>query len=556
MSLRTLVSGDTRPTLVVLMGAVSFVLLIACANVANLLLARGTARAGELAVRKALGATRARLFRQLLTESLLLAAGGGALGILLAVWVRRGLVALAPPFLVQSAPGLAASTLEPRVLGFTLVASLATTLLFGAAPALQGARQAASDTLKEAGRAAISGPRSLRLRGALVVSEIALAMVLLVGAGLMIRTLAELHRVALGFDPARVLTLRVTLTGERYREPQARAEFWRRVTAAVEALPSVEAASASRGLPMGGLVGPILHDRRAARSPRRPGARRQLRRGGAGLLPCAADPDPQGTRFRRSRRPERAAVAIVNEELARLHWPGEDPLGKRLRIGTGADSAPGPWLTVIGVAGNIMTQGPEYGAHAEIYVPYMQPWLMGPESLLVRAAADPAGLARAVEDAVHGVGRGAAGGGHPDDGRGRAGADGGEAHGDGAARWLRGLAFLLSALGIYSVLSYAVAQRTREIGLRMALGARRGDVVRLVAGRGARLVGFGLGAGTVFALALSRVMADLLYDVRATDPATFAAVALLLGAASLARLLSSRAPGVRRRAIRSPFDAD
>jgi putative ABC transport system permease protein len=484
MSLRTLVSGDTRPTLVVLMGAVSFVLLIACANVANLLLARGTARAGELAVRKALGATRARLFRQLLTESLLLAAGGGALGILLAVWVRRGLVALAPPFLVQSAPGLAASTLEPRVLGFTLVASLATTLLFGAAPALQGARQAASDTLKEAGRAAISGPRSLRLRGALVVSEIALAMVLLVGAGLMIRTLAELHRVALGFDPARVLTLRVTLTGERYREPQARAEFWRRVTAAVEALPSVEAASASRGLPMGDWSGQFFTTAERPDPPAGQVPDANYVAVGPAYFRALRIPIHRGRAFDDHDVPSAPAVAIVNEELARLHWPGEDPLGKRLRIGTGADSAPGPWLTVIGVAGNIMTQGPEYGAHPEIYVPYMQPWLMGPESLLVRAAADPAGLARAVEDAVHGVGRGAAGGGHPDDGRGRAGADGGEAHGDGAARWLsRGR---VSALGARDLQRSLVRRRAAHARDRPAHGAWGAPRRRGPAGGGSR----------------------------------------------------------------------
>jgi putative ABC transport system permease protein len=358
--------------------------------------------------------------------------------------------------------------------------------------------------------------------------------VLLVGAGLMIRTLSELHRVALGFDPARVLTLRVTLTGERYREPQARAEFWRRVTAAVEALPSVEAASASRGLPMGDWSGQFFTTAERPDPPAGQVPDANYVAVGPAYFRALRIPIHRGRAFDDHDVPSAPAVAIVNEELARLHWPGENPLGKRLRIGTGTNSAPGPWLTVIGVAGNVMTQGPEYGAHSEIYVPYTQPWLMGPESLLVRAAADPAGLARAVEDAVHGV----------------------DAEQPVAAirsmdevvrvpmavrrmviallGGFAGLAFLLSALGIYSVLSYAVAQRTREIGLRMALGARRGDLVRLVAGRGARLIGFGLGAGTVFALALSRVMADLLYDVRATDPATFAAVALLLGAASLA----------------------
>ena len=434
---------------------------------------------------------------------------------------------------MRSAPGLASGALDARVLGFALLASLATTLLFGVTPALQGARQAAADTLKQAGRGALSGPRSLRLRSALVVSEIALAMVLLVGAGLMIRTLAELRRVDLGFDPARVLTLRATLTGERYREPQAQAEFWRRVTAAVETLPGVEAASASRGLPMDDWDGQFFTTAERPNPPAGQVPDANYLVIGSGYFRALQIPIRKGRGFDAHDVPSGPAVAVVNEELARLHWPGEDPLGKRIRMGSGSISF--PWLTVVGVAGNVLTRGPDAGVHPEIYVPCTQPpWLLRPENLLVRTAADPARLARAVEDAVHGV--------DPEQPVAAIRTLDAVARGPLQERRMvmallggfAGLAFLLSALGIYSVLAYAVAQRTREIGLRIALGARRGDVVRLVVGRGARLVALGLAAGTGCALALSRAMADLLYDVRATDPVTFAAVALLLGAASLA----------------------
>jgi len=255
MTLRTNASGDTRPALLVLMGAVIFVLLIACANVANLLLARGSRRASEFALRNALGAGQSRIIRQLLTESLVLSLAGGVLGVLLASLGCKALVALAPPFLVKSAPGLAGGATDLRVLAFVLGAVIATTFFFGLAPALQSARPNVSETLKETGRSALQSPHSRRFRSALVVAEIALAMVLLIGAGLMVRTLAGLTRADLGFNPENVLTLRVPLSGERYKEPQVRAQFWERVVSAVESLPGVGSASVSRGLPITGWVG-------------------------------------------------------------------------------------------------------------------------------------------------------------------------------------------------------------------------------------------------------------------------------------------------------------
>ena len=530
LSLREMNAGDTRPALLVLMGAVLFVLLIACANIANLFLARGAGRANEFAVRSALGAGQGRIVRQLLTESLVVSMSGGALGVLLASWGCKALVALAPAFLLKSVPSL--GTLNLQVLCFALVTVMLTTLFFGLAPALQAARPHSTETLKETGRSSSQSPRSRRFRNALVVSEIALAMVLLIGAGLMVRTLAQLSRVNLGFNPSNVLTLRVPLSGERYTEPQARVQFWERLLSAVESLRNVESASVSRGLPIYGWNGQFFT---TADDPNPP----------AGHVPDANYIIVSPNYFRVLRIPMRKGrsfsdqdtqsserVAIVNEMLARTYWPGEDPLGKQLRVG-----GQGPWLTVVGVAENVLSQGPADRAHAEIYVPYQQyPWLLGgPKHLLVRtsAAAKPESLVHAVVREIHRLDKD------------QPVADTVTLEQYAAAPLAQerlvmtlllsfaGLALVLSTLGIYSVLSYAIAQRTREIGLRMALGAEQGSVLKLVVGGGATLALFGIGAGIAAALALTRLMADLLYGVRGTDPTTFAVVTLILGATSL-----------------------
>jgi len=532
MTLRTNASGDTRPALLVLMGAVIFVLLIACANVANLLLARGSRRASEFALRNALGAGQSRIIRQLLTESLVLSLAGGVLGVLLASLGCKALVALAPPFLVKSAPGLAGGATDLRVLAFVLGAVIATTFFFGLAPALQSARPNVSETLKETGRSALQSPHSRRFRSALVVAEIALAMVLLIGAGLMVRTLAGLTRVDLGFNPENVLTLRVPLSGERYKEPQVRAQFWERVVSAVESLPGVGSASVSRGLPITGWVGQfftILDD------PNPP----------AGQVPAAnyvvIGPDyfrtmeiplRRGRSFDDRDTQSGERVVIVNEELARSYWPGQDPLGKQLQIG-----GQGPWRTVVGIARDVLSQGPDGGFNPEMYIPYQQfPWLMrGPTHLVVRTAAavKPESLVRAVTQEIHRV-------------------DKNQPVADIATMEeialepmkqqrmvmvllasFAGLALVLSALGIYGVLSYSFAQRTREIGLRLALGADRGSVLRLVVGSGARLAILGIVAGTATALILTRLMTGLLYGVRPADPVTFGVVTFVMAATSI-----------------------
>jgi predicted permease len=541
MSLRTMLSGDTRPALVVLMGAVIFVLLIGCANLANLLLARGAGRAGEFALRAALGASRGCVIRQLLTENLVLALGGGALGVLLASWGCKGIAALAPEYVLNSAPGLAASATDLRVLAFCLIASLATTFLFGLAPALaQSSQLQLAEVLKETGR--VQSPSSRRFRNMLAAAEIALALVLLAGAGLMVRTLSKLGQVNPGFNPADVLTLRVPLSGPHYKEPRTIAEFWQQVMASVEALPGVVSASVSRGLPVGEWAGQFF---RTADRPNPP----------AGQVPDAnyivAGPDyfrtlqiplVSGRSFNERDTENSERVAIVNEQLARTYWPGQNPLGKQLNMGSPSENK--PWLSVVGVAGNVLSQGPDEGFHSEVYVPYQQfPWVQSPENLVVRTTANvkPASIAHAVVDAVHRV-------------------DQNQPVVDlktmeQAARELTAqqrmmmallgafaaLALILSGLGIYSVLSYSVSQRTREIGVRVALGAERRDVLELVVGQGFRLTLAGVVIGLLGALGLTRFLSSLLFDVKPNDSLTFIAVSIILtGVALLACYIPAR----------------
>jgi putative ABC transport system permease protein len=532
MTLRTMRSGDTRPALLVLMGAVVFVLLIACANIANLLLARGAGRANEFAVRNALGATRVRIIRQLLTESLVLSLAGGALGVLLAVAITKGLVGLAPAFLLKSAPELGSGALDLRVLSFALGTVVLTTLFFGLAPAVQSARPELTQTLSETGRSSLQSLRSRRFRSALVVSEIALAMILLTGAGLMLRTFAQLSHVNLGFNPSNLLTMRVLLTGAQYKEPQSRVQFWESVATAVKSLPGVESASVSRGLPIG-WSGQFFVTGEQPNPPagQVPGANYVI--AGPDYFRVLQIPLRSGRVFNDHDTHNADNVVIVNEELARVYWPGQDPLGKQLRVGPPS----APWRSIVGVAENVLSRGPDEGYHPELYIPYQQyPWLLdGPRNLLLRTfpGVKPESLVHSVVQEIHRL-------------------DKDQPVADIATmeqvagqliaqqRMVMALltsfavlALFLSALGIYSVLSYSVAQRTREIGLRVALGAQRGSVLLLVVGAGAALVSCGIAAGIAAAMGLTRLMTDLLYGVRPTDALTFGTVTVLLAATSL-----------------------
>jgi putative ABC transport system permease protein len=533
-SLRNLLSEVTRPALIVLMGAVAFVLLIACANLANLLLVRGAARTSEFALRNALGASRGRLIRQLLTESLLISLCGGILGVWFAFLGCRGIATLAPDYLLNSAPGLARGAADLHVLAFAVVTAFLTTFVFGLAPAVQSARPQLTRALGENSRGSMQSPRSRRFRSALVATEIALAMVLLAGAGLMVRTLAELSRLNLGFNPANLLSMRVPFSGERYIEPQSHVEFWQRVIAAVQGLPGVESVSVSRGVVIGSWAGQFFTTADRPNPPAGQVSEANYVIAGPDYFRTTQIPLRRGRAFSEHDTQTAERVVIVNEKLAESSWPGEDPLGKQLRVGS-PDSKT-PWLTVVGVAGDVLSQGPA-GVHAEMYIPYGQfPWLLGgPQYLLVRTAPaiNPESLTRAVVDAIHRV-------------------DSSLPVTDIATlerlaaepmaqqRMVMALlvafatlALVLSTLGIYSVLSYSITQRTREIGLRVALGADHGNILQLVIGEGLRMAAVGIALGITGALMLTRLMTDLLYGVLSTDLVTFAAVTIVLVVVSL-----------------------
>jgi len=540
-TLRATLSGDTRPGLFVLMSAVFFVLLIGCANLANLLLARNAIRANEFAVRRAIGARPGHIIRQLLTESVLLSVAGGMFGLVLASLGCKGLAALAPAAMLQSAPGLASGTADPRVLIFSLVTMLMTGLIFGIAPAAQSARSDVNRALKDEGRSSSQGPRARGLRRALVISEIALAIVLLVGAGLMVRTLATLSGVNLGFNPANVLTLRVPFSGQHYSQPQSRTEFWRRVVAAVQAMPGVESASVSRGVPIGDWAGQFFVTTDQPNPP-------------AGQVPDAnyviAGPDyfrtlqiplQAGRSFDEHDTQSGQQVVIINEQLARMYWAGQNPLGKQLRVGPPTS----PWRLVVGVAGNVLSQGADGGFHPEVYIPYQQfPWLLdGPHNLLVRTSpgVNPETITQALVQEIHREDK-------------QLPVTDIATLNQLASDPLQqqrmvmmllllfaGLAIVLSALGIYSVLSYFIAHRTREIGVRMALGAQPFHVFRMVIKEGASMAVIGVAVGLSTALGLTRLMASMLFGVRPTDPATLVVVSLLLsGIALLACYIPAR----------------
>ena len=407
-NLRTQAAGDTRTPLIVLMGAVTFVLLIACANMANLLLARGSARAGEFAARSVLGARRGRLVRQLLTESLLLSLSGGLLGVALATLGCKALAAIAPQALLASAPGLDRGPQNLLVLAFAVSTVLTTTILFGLAPALESAwSYGVAATLKESSGASLRSRGMRRVRNILVIAELMLATVLLTGGGLMVRTLVKLTEVRLGFDPSHVLTMRIPLTGERYRDAAVGAQFWERVLRTVSAVPGVEAASVSRGLPTMGWAGQYFNTAEQPNPPagQQPSANYLVV--GAQYFRVLQIPIRSGRSFDDHDTQLSQPVVIVSETLAHQYWPGENPLGKSLRVSS--PNRIGPWLSVVGVAANVRTRGPDVDLTPELYVPYPQlPWLLDPNDLIVRTVGSPSdpGLVRAIVRAIDAAGTG------------------------------------------------------------------------------------------------------------------------------------------------------
>jgi putative ABC transport system permease protein len=540
---------DIRLALWTMAGAVGFLLLIACANVANLLLARASSRRREMAVRAALGASRWRLARQLLVESVLLSAAGGGLGLLLAQWGVAAILAVRPDYV----PRASEIGVDGRVLLFTAAVSLFTGVVFGLVPALQASRPDLNEAFKEGGRG--TGWGRGRLRGGLVVVEVALTLVLLVGAGLLLRSFQRLQRVDPGFTYEHVVNFSLTLPARKYPEEQQRINFIKEVLAKLAALPGVEGAAASSGLPLGynGWQTPFTVDGRppAAQTPLMdvtavsPDYFRTM---GIPLLKGRYFTDEDDRQWLGGKSLQGldegaksiagVSAIIIDEEFARRYWPNEDPVGKRVRYGAGAGA---PALTVVGVVGRVRMEGLKTdSARVQGYLPYLQFPTRG-LGIVVRSTQGPEPLAAAVRRAVSAVDAEQPVYNFRTLAQMRAASYAPETLNLTLFSVFACAALLLAAVGLYGVMSYAVAQRTREIGVRMALGARAGDVLRMVARQGMTLALAGLGVGLAGALLLTRVMQSLLFGVTATDPLTFAAVSLLLAlVAFLACLVPAR----------------
>jgi predicted permease len=545
-SLTERVVGNARLALLVLLAAVGFVLLIACANVAHMLLARAAARQREVAVRLALGATRFQIVRQHLVESLLLSTLSGIAGLVLAVWGIHALAGVTQ----SNLPRIEELAIDGRVLLFTCGVSLGTGVLFGLVPAFQAWSAAVGDTLKDGGRGSLGTRRGSRLRDLLVISEFALAIVLLVGAGLMIRSFGALQAIDAGFDPRHVLSMIVSTKGSPDGEPGRRAAFYRHVVEEVGALPGVASASAINHLPVGG----DLWDRSVIVDGRplpKPGSEYDA------IYRVALPHYFQTMRLAILRGRDIAEtddmnaprVVVINDFMARKLWPDEEAIGRRLSIGGAGSTAPREWLTVVGVVKNAVQNEWNEKHFEEMYLPYLQTreYLdadashYGYLTLVLRTTGDPAAIAPAVRQVIASIDKAVS----VSDVRTM------DAVIERAVARPRfqltllasfaGIALLLAAAGIYGVMSYAIARRTHEIGLRMTLGAQRGDVLRMVLGQAMLRVGAGAAVGLAGALALTRLMSSLLYGVRPTDPLTFGVVAIvLIGAALLASYVPAR----------------
>ncbi|HZT60329.1 MAG TPA: ABC transporter permease [Pyrinomonadaceae bacterium] len=526
--LEEVVVGDKiRSALWILLGAVGFVLLIACANVANLLLARAAARQKEVAVRAALGASRWRVVRQLLTESVLLALAGGGLGLLLAVWGVDLLLKLNDNRL----PRAYDVGLDKNVLLFTLGVSVLTGVVFGLAPAFQTSRVSLHDTLKEGGRTGRAGV-SQRVRGALVVAEISFAVVLLVGAGLLVRSFTQLEQVSPGFEPRGVLALMVSLPGNKYADDSSRAAFMRQMLEQVRALPGVKSAATITTLPMSGLnqSGSFgIEGKPTPRGQDSPHGDRWM--ASDDYFQTMGVPLVRGRFFDAHDTADAPWVAIIDDAMARKYWPGEDPVGKRIAF-EGTMQQP-KWREVVGVVGHVKNDGLEGESRVQYYVPYAQRSGSPNLFVVVRTDGDPAALAPSVRRAIAGVDRDLPV--YRVTTMERMVAD--SLAQRRFSMFLLGsfaaIALALAVVGLYGVMSYSVAQRTHEIGLRMALGAQGRDILKMVVGQGLLLIAAGLAIGLAGAFALTRLMSSLLFGVTATDPLTYAGIALLLAAVAL-----------------------
>ena len=526
-------TGNIRPALLVLLGAVGFVLLIACANVANLLLSRAAARGREIAIRSALGASRDRLVRQLLTESAMLSLAGGAVGLLLAYWGVRSLAAINAGDL----PRAEEIRVDGVVACFTLGVSLLAGLLFGMAPALHSARPDLQTTLKESGRGAAGERSSQAVRRTLVVAEVALALTLVTGAGLLIKSFARLQGVDPGFVPERLLTFTLSLPQTRYPADTQRVAFYERLIPVLAAVPGVQAVGATSVMPFGGNWSTAGFEIEGYQVPEnQPEPWGDIRIATPGFLETLRVPVLRGRLLTAEDRAGSRPVAVIDEEFVRRYWPNENPLGKRFTFGPpagAADTAQREWIEVVGVVGHTKHEGLDAESRLQLYLPYE----LAPQAFMAvaaRTAGNPERYVNLLRRAIHSV--------DPDlpisnvrtmeelieqsVGQRRLSMM--------LLSLFSGIALMLASVGIYGVMSYSVTQRSRELGVRIALGAARADVLRLVLRQGMSLALLGITIGVGTALVLTRLIESQLFGVRASDPVTFLSVALLLGATALA----------------------
>jgi predicted permease len=532
------VVGQVKAPLLLLLGAVGFVLLIACANVAHMLLARSATRQKEIAVRTALGAPRTRVIRQFLTENLLLAAMGASAGLLLAVWGTRALVALSPAFI----PRVDTIGIDARVILFLIGVTVLTGMVFGLAPAMHASAVNLMDTLKDGGRGGSDGNRRNRLRSFLVASEFALALILLIGAGLMVRSFFALQSIDPGFNPNRVLSMAVSVAGTQESEPHRRAIFYQQLIERVRALLGVEAAGGINHLPLAGDMWgwPFAIEGRGKPLPGESpvGVYRIVM---PGYFETMRLPVLRGREIAATDDASAPGVVLINEKAARKYWPGENPLGKHIAFDDDKAASP-TWLTVIGIVRDAKQENWAEAPYPEVYLAALQNggFLGEREShasyitLVVRTRGNPAALSAMIKNTVWSLDRNLAISEVLT-------MDDVVAEANAQPRFEMALlgvfasvALMLAAVGIYGVMSYSVARRTHEIGIRISLGASRTDVLRLVVRQGMVLALAGSGAGIIGALLLSRLMTKLLYGVLPTDPVTFTGVAVLLMFVALA----------------------
>lgn len=519
--------AEIRPALLVLLAAIGFVLLMACANVANLLLARATARQKEIAIRVALGASRLRLIRQLLTESLLLAGLGGAVGLLVAFQGTELLTAMNP---LGDLHHMFQIGIDSHVLSFTLTVSLLTGLIFGVVPAWRASTPNLNESLKEGGGTSTGGVSRQRARQVLVVSEVALALLLLIGAGLMIKSFLRLWGVDPGFNPHNLLTMKVSLPTSKYRERRQIAAFYQEVLQRIKVLPGVKSVGAAFAAPFSkwnAFFAFTIEGRPAPAAGEVPGA--NFRVVSADYFQAMGMTLLRGRHFTGGDALEAPGVIIINEALARRFWPNGDPLGHRIKL-EGEEG----WRSIVGVVRDVRHWSLDQAAEPEMYVPYLQrPWRN--MFLVVRTTSDPLRLVGAVRREVWAVDK-----------------DQPVSNVRSMEQMLQeaivpwrlyatilslfaGLAFFLAAVGIYGVMSYSVSQRTHEIGIRLALGAQATDILKLMVRQGMVLTLIGVGIGLVGAFILIRAVSSalFLYEVSPSDPASFVGVSLLLTAVAL-----------------------